>query len=473
MKGKQLIKSVWWALVEGVSLIFLSFVTFMVVARLLGPAAFGQASAVIAIVQLMGLFVGHLFAEVLVQRAEIRRIHVGSAFWTSLAIAAVFITGCVISLSFMANKEFGRLLCVASLGLVPEAYSGVQSAMLRREFKFRSLAVRTLAGRLAGALLALALAFGGAGAWSIIAQQVTTVTLSSAVLWYLAPPNIGWFFAIAKLRDLVGFAVTSLASELMLISTPKLYLLATTYFFTAQEFGYLSLGFRLVQTLRELIGHVSANVGLPVLSRLQDHKDELQRQFVWATSVVCLIAMPLFVGLAVCGSDVIRAISGETWLPAVPAMQILALGAAGGSASYLCSSLLSAYGRPGLGLLRGAVGLAVTLGLLPLAASHGLTGVALVWAFYSIVSSILAMYLCAHAVSVRMTSLLLSLVTPVMVAVGIGAALWLIDSLILSNLNSAVQRFVISASVGGCLLTFITLRRYGNLISLLVTQRAT
>jgi O-antigen/teichoic acid export membrane protein len=473
MKGTHLIKSVWWALVEGLSLVFLSFVTFMVVARLLGPAAFGQASAVIAIVQLMGVFVECLFAEVLVQRAVISNTHVGTAFWTSLGIAAIFITGCGISLFLMADKEFGSLLCVASLGLVPVAYSGVQSAVLRREFKFRALAIRTLAGRLAGSLLAFALAFGGAGAWSIVIQQVATVTLSSAILWYLTPANIARSFAVVTLRDLVGFAVTSLASELMLISTPKVYQLAAIYFFTAQEFGYLSLGFRLVQTLRELIGHVSANVGLPLLSRLQDHRDELQRQFIRATSIVCLMAMPLFIGLAVCGNDVVRAISGETWVPAVPAMQILALGAAGGSAGGLCSTLLSAYGKPALGLLRGAVGLAVTLSLLPAAASHGLTAVALVWTLYNIISSVLAIYLCVYVVSVRITSLLVSLVAPVTIGVSIGAVLWLIDGVILSSLNSAIQRIMISASIGGCMLMFIILRRYGNMITMLVTQRAT
>ena len=470
MNGRHLVKSIGWAFVEALGLILLSFITLLVLARLLGPIEFGRACAVVAVAQLMGIFVEQLFAEVLVQRAEIRKDHVESAFWTSLGIATVFVASCFIFAPMNPDKEFGRLLCAASLGLLPSAYSGVQSALLRRVFDFRTLALRTLAGRVLGAVFGLTLAFGGAGAWSIISQQLVTATLGAAILWYWTPRRIGRSFNVAAVRETIGFALTTLASEALIIASPKVYQLLAAYFLGIRDFGYLSIGFRLVETMRELIGHASSNIGLPLFSRLQHQKEELQRQFVWATSAVCLIAMPSFIGLAVCGSDVVRVTLGETWLPAVPVMQILAVGAAAGSLSTFCFTLLSAYGRPAPGLLRGAFDLVFTLSLLPAAAGYGMEAVALVWAFRHAASSILALGLCVRVVAVQIDHLVLSLLGPVTVAAGIGAALWAMDRMILSGVDSAIQRLLISASTGGFLLMLVTAAQYRNVIALLMVD---
>src|SRR6185312_13471598 len=81
------VRSVSWALIESMTLIFLSFVTLLVTARLLGPADFGVAATVIAVLGLLNTAVEGLFSEALVQRAAIDDEHVDAAVWAALGIA--------------------------------------------------------------------------------------------------------------------------------------------------------------------------------------------------------------------------------------------------------------------------------------------------------------------------------------------------------------------------------------------------
>jgi len=468
MDGRGLVGSVTWAAIEAFGLIFVSFVTLLVLARLLGPTEFGQAATVIAIYQVMGISIEQLFAEILVQRDRITATHVCTAFWTSFSLASLLVLGCLVMWLANPSSEFDLRLLVISTALLPLSYSGVESAMLRRSFSFRTLAVRTLGARLAGAILGLVLAFSGAGAWSIILQQLLIVTMGAAILWVFTPNKIRFSFDLAALRELIGFAVASLGSELMVSASPKLYQLVAAWALNTQAFGYLSIALRLVDTLRELIGHVTANVGLPLFSRLRDNAPNLSTVFVLATSATCLFAMPVFVGLSASSRVVIEVILGPAWLPAVPATQILAAGAAIGSISMLSFSLLSACGRPATGLVRGTFDFIWILVLGTLVAPYGLVAAALVWATRQAASSLIALGLCVHFVKVVPRQIVGSLIFPFAVSVAVGVSLIAMDKVLLAESVPPAQRLIIMLLTGGGLLLSIIAVRRRNFAMLLV-----
>ncbi len=66
------------------------------------------------------------------------------------------------------------------------ALSATLVAQQRRQFAFRSLALRSLIGRLVGGGIGIAAAILGAGLWSLVLQQILIAAIGSFVLWIMA-----------------------------------------------------------------------------------------------------------------------------------------------------------------------------------------------------------------------------------------------------------------------------------------------
>jgi O-antigen/teichoic acid export membrane protein len=251
------VRSVAWSVVESATSIFLSFATLLVIARLIGPADFGVAATILVVIQLLNVAVEGLFNETLVQRAEVEDGHVDAAMWTALCVAVVIIALCWAvagpAAAMYGEPRLAPLLRAGSVILLFSGYSGVKIAMIRRSFAFRQLALRTLVARLTGCITGLSLALFGFGPWSLIAQSLVAAILGAAALWYCSPRTVNRMPRREPLVDLLRFAVPWLANEIALVGVPRIYQVVAAYIFGPFQFGLLGMGFRITDTLKDLI----------------------------------------------------------------------------------------------------------------------------------------------------------------------------------------------------------------------------
>jgi PST family polysaccharide transporter len=380
-------------------------VALLVTARLLGPLEFGIAMTALAVVQLVNLLVEHLFAEALVQCAEPRQEHFDTAFWTcftlAVALAVVAWLGADLVTAVYGQRDVGLILAVMALGLPFAAYTGVQTASLRRAMQFHQLALRTLFARTTGIVAAVSLAFAGAGVWALVVQYLAATVLGAVALWYVSSQRIGFRLCRCALRDMLGFACACIARELLHVGHSRIFQLLASGLLGARDFAFFGLAFRLVDTLREVIGHTASNVSLPVFARLQHDREELAKQFVTATCVTCAIAAPLFAGLAASATPVVSFILGDAWLSVVPVMQVLAVGTAIASAATFCFSALQALRRPALDVPRALFDIVASTSLLLIFSGQGLVAIAAVWAGSRVLSAGIGLGLCLRVLPLR------------------------------------------------------------------------
>jgi PST family polysaccharide transporter len=126
--------------------------------------------------------------------------------------------------------------------------------------------------------------------------------------------------------------------------------------------------------LQELRRGVSL-VAFPVYSKVQDDLVKLRRAFMGSLEAVATISIPVAISVVVMAPDIVSLVLGEKWLPAAPAIQILAVAGALNSLTGAGSSLFMGSGRPWLNfqmtLLRVAVLLVVVV---PATLWYGIAG---------------------------------------------------------------------------------------------------
>jgi O-antigen/teichoic acid export membrane protein len=455
MEPGVLVRSVSWAIVESLTLVLLSFFTVVLNARLLGPADFGVAATVIAVIGLLNTAVEGLFSEALVQRPKIENGHVNAALWAVLGVAALLVVICWATAGLAASgygePRMAPLLRAASFGLLFSGYSGVQSAILRRNFAFRHLAMRTLVARLFGCGISLLLAFNGYGPWSLIAQYLSATILSAVALWYWSPRMVRAMPRRRPLGELWRFAGPWLANEILQVNLARLYQAVAAYLFGPYQFGLMGIGFRITDTMRDLIAYIGTSVGLPVFARIQHDPHQLAKQYCAATSILCMIALPSFVGLAICAPTIVQAVLGEAWLPSVPLIQMLALGASVGFTAHLGFTVFNAIGRPALALPLTLFDLALSMVLLFAVSGKGVVAASLAWSLRQVLSAIVLQALCLRVLPLRLRDIAQALARPILLVLFFAALLWPVDNILLAAL-APVTRLVLLAPISALIL---------------------
>jgi len=157
-----------------------------IMARLLGPDEFGLYALALPTVSLVGLLADGGLGATLAREEETSSLVWSSAFWALLAMGATLAIGCTIFggvLGYLSNQpRLPGMIALLSLSLVFLTLSVVPAARLTRRKNLGIGAGADLVSTLAGAIIAVVMAWYGAGALSLAVQYVVTYAIRTALL---------------------------------------------------------------------------------------------------------------------------------------------------------------------------------------------------------------------------------------------------------------------------------------------------
>jgi O-antigen/teichoic acid export membrane protein len=354
-------RSLIWALVESGGLSLISLLVILFVARLVGPAELGAFAVAIGIVQVLTIVIETLTHDAIIQRTQLLPGHLDTAFWTCLVLGISLTTLCWFSApeigSYFHSDKVQDLLSVTSLSLVFSGAASIPVAMLRRDVRFKPLALRSLVGRLCGAIVAIALIAGGYGVWSLVMQHVVQTAACTVLLWPATKWRPSFTYSPKRLRELLTFGIPVVGTRLVWLCSIRFFVLLIGNILGVAAVGYINIAQRMVDTLFDLLAGAAHNLALPIFARHQNNKPVLAKVYGQATELTALAALPLFAGLAACAYPMVDLFLGKDWAPAAPLVQILATGA--------MLQFIFLYGHPAITAL-GRPGVAFTLSLITL-----------------------------------------------------------------------------------------------------------
>lgn len=303
--------------------------TFIVLGRLLAPDDFGLVAAASVVLWLLRVLVDQGFSQVLVQRTDLTEVHVDTAFWTALGtgvgLALLTVGTAPLVADLYSLPELTGVLRALSIVFLFAALDATQSALLAREMKFRTQAVRRLVASVSSGAVAIYLALSGAGVWALVAQTLVYEGLLAILLWSLVSWRPRRRFSVTAFKELFGFGFrVTLVRVLTNVGAYGDNLLIGV-FVGAVALGYYVVGFRVVVVVNTLISLALMQVVLSAFSRLQHDRDLLNAAFYRSTRLAAAISLPVYAGLAVVAHPLTVLVFGEKWAPSAPVMQALAM----------------------------------------------------------------------------------------------------------------------------------------------------
>jgi polysaccharide transporter, PST family len=349
------LRSAIWVMVESWLVRLVSLVAFLALARLLTPADFGVMALAGIYLTFCTFIIDQGFGTALVQRADLEHEHLDAAFWVQLAIglaiAGITVGAAAWVAAFFAEPRLTEVLQVLALFPAITALTLAQQAQLKRQFEFRTLAVRHIVSAVAGAVIGIALALLGYGVWSLVAQMLGGAVVGLIVLWRASSWRPRFAFSLRHFRDLVGFGTSVFVHELVWTLAYQIDRLLLGRFAGAGPVGVYTVAQRLVSIIGEVLVVGLQGIVVPVFARVQHDREALSRGLFRAYRLIAFVAFPAFAGLALVAPELVPIILGAKWVEATPVVQASALPTLLYALGFFLSNVLTAIGRPGLRLL--------------------------------------------------------------------------------------------------------------------------
>jgi O-antigen/teichoic acid export membrane protein len=367
------------------------FVTVAILARLLTPADFGLVAIASTVLPLVYLLADMGLTTYLVQADRLDARTTATAFWFSAA-AGLVLSAALVLLAPAIAALFGTAAAAPVIAWTAPAVlivslSATPVALLRRGMRFRALSMQTAVAAIIGQILALVLAFGGAGVWALVAQLLAMQLVCLVLAWASARWRPSFAISAADIRRMFGFGSKVVTVDLLAIGRLWIENAVITRMLGVAALGAYGVAQRLVQTARDLTGSAITPVTTVAFAKVRDEPERLLGGYRRAVGLAYGVVAPGLAVLFVGAPLVVPLLLGPQWQASIEPVRALALAGLFALGASLDHGLLYGMGRPGAWLGYAAVVEVATLAATLLLVPRGIAAIA--WGFAAVAAAAL------------------------------------------------------------------------------------
>jgi PST family polysaccharide transporter len=339
-----------WTVVDTWGRQLINLAVFTVLARLLTGDDFGIVALAAVFVAFAQILVDQGLGDAVIQRRDITRSHVDTAFWVAVATGVVLTLALVVLSGPIAalfdQPDLQPILAGLAVSFLLAALSSIQIALLRRELAFRSLAVRAILASIGGGAAGIALAIAGFGPWALVAQQLVAAAISVVTLWTLSPWRPSWRASRQDFRELFPFGSRIVGSDILTFLSRQGDNLLIGAVLGTGPLGFYAVGYRLLESTQVMLVNVARKITFPVFSRLAGDPERMRGAYLRVTRAAGAVILPGYVGMSLVASELIPTLFGDGWEQSAQVAAVLFLIGPVLTVQAFSGSFLNAAGHP-------------------------------------------------------------------------------------------------------------------------------
>lgn len=349
--GDTIRRNTVWVLSGRLGSRVVEFIFGIVLARLLLPSDFGLLVTLQIFTGVLGYVASGGMGEALVQAKSVNRTDYAMVFTLQLGIG-ILIYSFLFFLSPFVAKWFNEavyvdLLRVTALSFLLSPFGRIPTAMLRREMRFKPVAIVQVCSIFVSGAISIVLASFYMGPWSLVfgglAGTFTSIVLLLSITRWI--PTIR--FNRESSRRLTSFGFRFTANDLIGYARTRTANLLISHQLGSAQVGLFNKAESLAQTPLILISGSAYQTIFRALSSLQDDHDKSTYLFLRALTLVAFYTLPFLVGFTWLADPFIVLVYGDRWAPAAPVLQILAIAVALNIGANLSGAVIAAQNQLG------------------------------------------------------------------------------------------------------------------------------
>lgn len=341
-----------WNILEKVAVQGIGFILNIILARLLTPNDYGIVGMLTIFLTFSNVFIDSGFSRALIQKQDRTENDYSTVLIFNIVISIIiyiilFFASPAIA-QFYKTPELLQLQRVFFLVIILNSLTVVQNAQLQINVDFKHIAIINSFSVILSGIIAIVAAYNGLGPFALVIQTLSKALISAIMFWIIGKwvPKTG--FSKKSFKNLFGFGSKLLVSGLLSTTITNVYNLVIGKVYNPASLGYYTRAQQFPEITSGTIASVLNTTTFPLMSSLQNNKDELANTLKKLIKMTSMIVFPAMIGLACLSEPIILVLLGEKWLPASNLLFWISLSYIFTPLSILNMNVLNAIGRSDL-----------------------------------------------------------------------------------------------------------------------------
>lgn len=344
----SIVKATIWSAFQRFGMLVISFVSNIILARLLMPEDYGLVALITVFVGFADVLVDGGLGNALIQKKDIKEIDIKTVYTLNLLMSIIlygilFFSAPSIS-RYCELPQLTICLRVLAINIIIKGLYVVHFSLISRDLDFKRLSVITVFGQGISTLIAILMAYSGYGVWSLIIRTVLQ-ELILLIFYYCNKGFVSIGFGKDSFRQLFAFGVFVAISSIIgnLYNSVLSFIIGKRY--SVRELGYYNQAYGLQQVPVFSMSCVVNQVFFPFFSTMQDDIASIRRQYFRSINIVTFFIYPILAYLVFFGHQIVVFLYTEKWLNSALLFQILCLSGFFNVLMQISNSTIKALGR--------------------------------------------------------------------------------------------------------------------------------
>lgn len=316
-----------WSSVHRFGVMAITFVSNIILARLLSPEDYGCIGMLMIFISLANVFIDCGFGSALIQKKEPTKEDYSTIFYWNVFLSLILYVVIYLSAPYVALfyriPLLKSVLRVQGVILILNALSIVQQTILRKRLNFRKLSIANIVSAFLSLIVAIIFAHSGFGVWSLVAQQLSLGIFNALIFWITTKWTPLVRFSYHSFRELFRFGGFMLLSHLFSTFSNEIQGLLVGRAFNPSVMGLYTQAYKLEGAVATTTSSIIDQVTYPILSSIQDDKSKLISALKRFNQIPSFICAPLIMIMIVVAEPLITLLYSDRWIECVPYFQIL------------------------------------------------------------------------------------------------------------------------------------------------------
>ncbi|MBD5338813.1 MAG: lipopolysaccharide biosynthesis protein [Bacteroides sp.] len=318
-----------WVGLQRFGTVIISFLSNIVLARLLTPADFGYIGMLMVFIAVSTSFVDGGFGSALIQKSKPTQEDYSTVFYWNIFLSIVLYTILYFCAPLIADfykmDILTKILRVEGVILIINALTIIQFNKLRKTMQFKKIAYVNITAAIISVIVAIIYAYYGGGVWALVWQQIVLGIVNVIMLFIVMPWKPSLVFSIQSFKGLFKFGSFVLLSSLINTAFNNMSALIVGRFFSAGTLGYLTQAQKIENVGSTSILTTVEQVTYPLLVEVKEDFNRMTKVLRTFNVMLMAFVTPVMLSVMVAAKPIIIFLFGNKWLPSAEILQILCI----------------------------------------------------------------------------------------------------------------------------------------------------
>lgn len=324
---RELIKGSFWSIFGQFITLFITFISNIILAKLLSPNEFGQMGIIMFFLAVLSVLTESGLGGALVRNKDATQIDYSTVFVANLFLS-VFLFIVIFLLSnpiaeFYNDNEISKILIASSTIILINAFQISQNARLVSNFRFKQKYLYKFLAALLSSIIGIILAYQGFGIWSLVYLQISNAFFFTCLLWICERSDLSFKFSSSSFKSMSSFGIYTTLSSIVTSVFDNIYQLVLAKYFSLNLTGNYYQAKRLQEVPGGVLNMVSQGVVFSLLAKLQDDKEKFTRIYNIISKYFIIILGLVSIITFGYAKPLILLLFGENWIESIYFMQML------------------------------------------------------------------------------------------------------------------------------------------------------